>query len=168
VPDDDTYRIDPARSDDAEAMADLWVDLATDQRAYGSHLDPEANRDRMVEILLQQVVADTAFVARNGDRIVGFVTFGRESETFEQNIVRGQIHNIFVSEDHRGEGIGSDLLSAAEERLAAMGVDAVALQSMATNERARAFYRRHGYTPHRIELEKSAESDSLTKDDRQV
>ncbi|WP_336133787.1 GNAT family N-acetyltransferase [Natronomonas amylolytica] len=164
---DDAYRIDPADSDDAETMADLWVALAADQRAYGSHLDPEANRDRMVEVMLQQVVADTAFVARDGDRIVGFVTFGRESETFEQDLVRGQIHNVFVREGRRGEGIGTDLLSAAEERLVAMGVDSIALQAMATNERARAFYHRHGYRPHRIELEKPAESDSLTKGDRQ-
>jgi ribosomal protein S18 acetylase RimI-like enzyme len=167
VTDDTTPRIEPAESDDGETMADLWVALAENQRAYGSHLDPEANRERIHEVMLQHVVADTALVARDGDRIVGFVTFDRESESFEQDATRGLIHNVFVREGDRGEGIGTDLLSAAEDRLAAMGVDVIALQAMATNERARAFYRRHGYTPHRIELEKPAESDSLTKDDGQ-
>jgi ribosomal protein S18 acetylase RimI-like enzyme len=161
----DPVRIEAADTEDAETMADLWVDLAADQRAYGSHLDPEANRDRMVEVILQHVVADTALLARADDRIVGFVTFGRETDGLEGDTDRGIVHNVFVREDHRGRGIGSDLLAAAEERLRAMGVDAIALQAMANNERARDFYRRHGYRPHRIELEKPAESDSLTTDD---
>jgi ribosomal protein S18 acetylase RimI-like enzyme len=167
VTDDSSFRIEPADSDDAETMADLWVALAEDQRAYGSHLEPRANWERIHESMLQHVVADTALVARDGDRILGFVTFGPESENFEQDTTRGLIHNVFVREGHRGNGIGSDLLAAAEERLEALGVDAIALQAMATNDRARAFYRRHGYRPHRIELEKSAESDSLTKGDGQ-
>ncbi|MFQ3319762.1 MAG: ribosomal protein S18 acetylase RimI-like enzyme [Natronomonas sp.] len=157
--------IEAAESDDASAFADLWVDLAADQRQHGSHLRPSANRGRIREAMLQHVVTDTVLLAERDGDIVGFVTFGRESESFEQDVTRGLVHNIYVTAGHRGEGIGSALLAAAEETLAERGVDSVALQAMAANDEAREFYRRHGYDPHRIELEKAVESDSLTTDD---
>jgi ribosomal protein S18 acetylase RimI-like enzyme len=155
----------PIDSGDAELLADLWVELAADQRQHGSHLLAESNRRRIREAMLQHVVTDTALVARREGDVVGFVSFGRESESFEQDLIRGTVHNIYVRSGHRGEGIGSALLSRAEAALAERGVDAVCLQAMATNSEAREFYRRHGYDPHRIELEKPIESDSLTTDD---
>jgi len=36
----------------------------------------------------------------------------------------------------------------------------VALETMADNEAARRFYRRHGYEPHRIELERESDTHS--------
>lgn len=165
-------RIGPANSDDADAITDLWVDLAADQRRHGSHLQPEGNRARIHEAMLQHVVTDTVRVARRTaedaatEDIVGFVTFGLESESFEQDVSRGLVHNVYVREGHRSAGIGSALLAAAEGTLTERGVDTIGLQAMAPNDDARAFYRQHGYTPHRVELEKPAESDNLTTDDR--
>lgn len=157
--------VTPIDSGDAELLADLWVELAADQRQHGSHLLAESNRRRIREAMLQHVVTDTALVARREGDVVGFVSFGRESESFEQDLTRGTVHNIYVRSGHRGEGIGSALLSRAEATLVERGVDAVCLQAMATNNEARGFYRRHGYDPHRVELEKPIESDSLTTDD---
>ena len=154
-----------ANSLDADDVADLWVELAEDQRQHGSNLLPEANRTRVHETILKHVVTNTALVARRGDDVVGFVTFGPESERFRQDVTRGIVHNIYVQEGYRGEGIGTALLSTAEETLVDRGVDTLSLQAMAANEAARSFYRRHGYEPHRVEFEKSAESDSLTTDD---
>ena len=150
---------------DADDIADLWVELAEDQRQHGSNLLPEANRTRVHETMLKHVVTNTALVARRDDDVVGFVTFGQESESFRQDVTRGIVHNIYVQAGDRGEGIGSALLSTAEETLVDRGVDTLSLQAMAANDAARAFYRRHGYEPHRVEFEKSAESDSLTTDD---
>jgi ribosomal protein S18 acetylase RimI-like enzyme len=154
-----------AESADAGVLADRWVDLAADQRQYGSHLLADENRRRVRETMLNHVVTNTALVARRDDDVVGFVTFGQESESFQQDVTRGVVHNIYVAADHRGEGIGSALLATAERTLADRGVDTVGLQAMATNEAARSFYRRHGYEPHRVELEKSTGSDTLTTDD---
>ena len=164
------YVIDAADTDDADLMADRWVDLAADQRAYGSHLRPADNRDRIHETMLQHVVTDTALVARedapdDGAPLVGFVTFGRESEAYNQDAARGIVHNLYVRPSDRRQGVGSALLAAAETRLEARGVNAVALESMADNGAARSFYCRRGYAPHRVELEKPLESDTLTTDD---
>ena len=157
--------VESANSLDADGIADLWVELAEDQRQHGSSLLPEANRTRVHETMLKHVVTNTALVARLEDDVIGFVTFGQESERFRQDVTRGIVHNIYVQKDHRGKGIGTVLLSTAEETLVDRGVDTLSLQAMAANDAAREFYRRHGYEPHRVEFEKSAESDSLTTDD---
>jgi ribosomal protein S18 acetylase RimI-like enzyme len=157
--------IDGAESDDADRLAEIWVDLATNQRTHGSNLLPAENRNRVREAMLQHVVTDTVLVARRDDTIVGFVTFGRETEHYEQDVHRGVVHNIYVTDGNRGAGIGSELLARAESVLTEMGVDAVALQAMADNEAARRFYRRHGYEPHRVEFQKPTESDTLTTGD---
>lgn len=157
--------IGSADSDCVDELADRWVELARDQRRHGSHLLPAENRTRVREAMLRHVVGDTVRVARRDGDVVGFVTFGQESEHYQQDVTRGIVHNIYVAAGHRGEGVGSALLAAAEDSLADRGVDAVALQAMASNEAARAFYRTNGYDPHRVELEKSVESDTLTTDD---
>ncbi|WP_135852629.1 GNAT family N-acetyltransferase [Halorussus salinus] len=175
---------------DADAVADLWVELAEGQREFDSHLLPGENRQQVRESVAQHAVADELLVARadgatadadgesvsteTGDatdseeatdsELIGFVTVIVESSNYEQDVVRGVVQNIYVVPARRGEGIGSALLDAAEARLAEAGADAVSLEVMAANADARRFYRRHGYAPHRVELEKSVESDTLTKE----
>ncbi|WP_135825921.1 GNAT family N-acetyltransferase [Halorussus ruber] len=154
---------------DVDAVTDMWVDLAEGQREFGSHLFADGNRATVREAIARNAVGDGLLVAREkreDDRteIVGFVTFGVESDGYDQDVTRGVVRNIYVEPDRRGDGIGSALLDAAETRLAERGADAVSLDVMADNEDARRFYRRHGYAPHRVELEKSVESDTLTKE----
>jgi ribosomal protein S18 acetylase RimI-like enzyme len=158
LPDDVT--IESADSDDAAALSDLWVELALDQRQHGSHLRAVENEPRIHEMMLQHVATDTAILARRDGDAVGFVTFGAESGRYEQDCTRGFVHNIYVREADRGDGIGSGLIEAAESALEAMGVEVVALEAMAENEAARAFYRRLGYAPHRVELEKAINGDA--------
>jgi len=154
---------------DVDAVTDMWVDLAEGQREFGSHLFADGNRTTVREAIARNAVGDQLLVARDessDDRteIVGFVTFGVESDGYDQDVTRGVVRNIYVEPDRRGDGIGSALLDAAETRLAERGADAVSLDVMADNEDARRFYRRHGYAPHRVELEKSVENDTLTKE----
>jgi ribosomal protein S18 acetylase RimI-like enzyme len=158
--------IEPAGTRDVERLTDLWVTLAAGQRTHGSHLLSSANRTAIRESISRHVVGDAVLVARDGD-VVGFVMFTVENGTFEQDCLRGVVENLFVVSDRRGEGIGSALLEAAEERLHERGVDAVSLEVMAGNERARSFYRRQGYDHHRVELEKRPESDTHSKGDCQ-
>jgi len=144
----------------AGEIAELWVELARDQRAFGSHLRAEPNRATIREAIVRDIVAGGLLVAREDGAIVGFVMFGPESERFEQDVSRGIVRNIVVRPERRNEGIGAELLAAAERELAAAGFDAVALSALADNEAARRFYARAGYEPHRIDFEKSLESDS--------
>jgi len=147
--------------EDVDTIVDLWVRLAESQRAHGSHLFGDRNRTAVRETVVQRIVAENVRIARLDRQIVGFVMVTIDSGRYEQDETRGIIENIFVEPAHRDQGIGSALLDAAEELLHEAGADVLALEAMADNESARQFYRAHGYTPHRIELEKPTENDTL-------
>lgn len=151
-------RIETPDTDDADTLAELWVGLADGQRAFGSHLEAAENRDTIRESFFRHIVTDTVRVATEDDAIVGFVTFSIESGRFEQDTTRGIIENLYVTPEARGEGVGSALLAAGEAALFDAGADVIALDVMAENEDARRFYDRHGYQPHRVELEKESDT----------
>lgn len=134
-------------------IADLWVDLAAEQREYGSHLLAEENREGMRMAIAQGIHDDEVLVAKDGGELVGFIAFEIEHGAYRTSATRGVVRNVYVVPDERDAGIGGALFDAAESRLAAAGVDVVALEVMAGNDAARRFYRERGYDPHRIEYE---------------
>jgi ribosomal protein S18 acetylase RimI-like enzyme len=146
--------IEPPEVATVDTLVDLWVALASDQRAHDSHILPAENRSLVRETLARQVVTDGLRIARSGDEVVGFVSFDLERGAYEQDATRGVVRNVYVVPEYRGRGIGSDLMDAAESALRAAGATVVSLEAMAGNDRARAFYRDRGYTPHRIQFEK--------------
>jgi len=149
----------------AEDLADLWVDLAESQRAHDSHILPADNRPRIRQSIAEHLVQDRVLVAREDETILGFVMFTIERAAFKQDVLRGIVENLYVRPERRSEGIGSALLAAAEDALTEQGVDVIALEVMARNEGARRFYRRAGYEPRRVELEKPVRTDTTSRGD---
>lgn len=152
--------ITTASTELTDRLTDMWVDLARDQRSYGSHLLGPENRAGIRETVVQRIVADNLLVARREDSVVGFAMFSVEHGRYEQDVTPGLVENLYVEPAARREGIGSALLRAAEERLVADGATVIQLEAMADNDTARQFYAAHGYTPHRLELEKPTENDT--------
>ncbi len=161
----DRVTIGTAQSNESNVLATLWVRLAESQRAHGSHLLPEKNRQQIRETIVRHIVSNTVLVARDDDDIVGFVMFTMETGGYQQDENRGIVQNLYVEPPYRDSGLGAELLQAAEEKLKQRGAETVALEVMANNMDARRFYRRLGYEPHRVELEKSVESDTHSKGD---
>jgi ribosomal protein S18 acetylase RimI-like enzyme len=166
-------RIESPSTDAADAIADLWVVLAGEQREFGSRILAAENRDAIRVAVLRGVVDDGVRVARadptdefeaEPDAILGFVTFSVGTGVYENAIRRGKIENLFVRPAVRNEGIGSQLLDAAIDALSDRGVSEVSLEVMADNEPARRFYRRHGFSPHRVGLTRSIGSDTDSRD----
>lgn len=169
--DADDIVVEAAGAGDAERVADLWVDLAAGQREYGSHLRADTNRAVARDAATRHAVTGGLRVARapDGD-LVGFVTFAPETGSYEQDVERGTVHNLYVRPAFRDRGVGGRLLAAAEAALAAAGADVVSLEVMADNAGARRFYARAGYEPHRVEVEKpldGARSDTDSREDGQ-
>lgn len=157
--DDDSVRVTPATVDDVDIVTDLWIALAEGQRAHGSTLLAEANRATVREWVARSVVTGELLVARDDAADpIGFVGFAIDHGGYERNRTRGTVSNLFVVPERRDEGIGAALLRAAERALGEAGAEAVALEALIGNERARDFYADHGYEPHRVELTKSLAS----------
>jgi ribosomal protein S18 acetylase RimI-like enzyme len=55
------------------------------------------------------------------------------------------LNHLEIHPDHRGRGIGTKLINAAERRLGKLGFDQVALAVEVTNRRATRLYRRLGF-----------------------
>ena len=81
-------------------------------------------------------------VARTGagpeSAVAGFIVV--EAEGAEAHVI-----TIDVMESHRRAGVGTALLRAIEERLAARGVRQVELETATSNAAAVAFWEGHGY-----------------------
>lgn len=152
---EETVSVEPGDISVADDVAALWVRLADDQQAHGSHLLAESNRDLARDSAAQHAVTGGLLVARDGSELVGFITFSKERGDYDVGVERGLVHDLFVRSSHRDSGIGSRLLNAAERRLANDGIDRVSLEAMASNTDARRFYERHGYEQFRVELEKT-------------
>ena len=151
---------------DIEPIVDAWLLLAQDQQRYGSTLKIEENRTAIRKEVTHLIVADTVFVARCENEFCGFVMFHRQDGVYAESISRGTVTNLFVLPAYRGNGIGSALLSKAENALYEEGVDLVTIEVLAGNADAKRFYDREGYSPHRIEVAKKFERDNNSREHR--
>jgi len=101
----------------------------------------EANHNRPAVVIDKKIAVKDQlfFVAVLGDSIVGTVMAGYDGH-------RGWIYSLSVSPPHRRQGIGSRLMSMAEDALRSKGCVKVNLQIMQGNESVAAFYSSLGYS----------------------
>ena len=79
------------------------------------------------------------FVAVKGSNVVGTVMAGYDGH-------RGWIYSIAVHPEYQKQGIGSDLLCFAQDKLHDLGCLKVNLQIMEGNESVQRFYLANGYS----------------------
>ncbi len=88
-----------------------------------------------------------------GGRVVGAVWAGIRVDPVDF-IPICYIYDLEVSEDSRGHGIGTKLLSAVEEFCRLKGVRRLALTTPARNKEAIEWYRRKGFAISRVYMQK--------------
>lgn len=121
-------------------VGSLWKDVFGYE---ASHNAPDIVIDKKVDFN-----DGLFFVAVENDNVIGTVMAGYDGH-------RGWIYSMAVSPDYRKKGLGSALLSFAEEKLAERGCMKINLQIMAGNEPVQAFYLSNGYqTEKRISMGK--------------
>jgi GNAT superfamily N-acetyltransferase len=130
-----TYRLRPARTGDAGAVATIWRDgwrdghLGNVPDALVAIRTPESFRTRAAGR-----VAD-ATVAVAGEEVAGFVM-----------VAGDEVEQVYVAAGHRGSGVAGLLLTEAERLVAAGGHRRAWLAVATGNARARRFYERSGWT----------------------
>lgn len=140
---------------DAAAVASLHV--RSWQVAYRGQL-PDAFLDALTEEIEQRTqrwrghVADassrgwTQLVAEDGDRVVGFVSFGPPQDRSLDPSV-GELYAIYLDPDHWGRGYGRALMAAAVSGLTERGYSEAILWVLESNARTRRFYEIAGWVP---------------------
>lgn len=80
------------------------------------------------------------FVAVTDKEVVGYASAGPRKGDSE-----GQLFTIYVDPDHWGEGVGTELLAAATDHLAMLGMERMRVEVFAENDVGNAFYQTHGF-----------------------
>jgi ribosomal protein S18 acetylase RimI-like enzyme len=119
----------PLRQPSSSHVDALWMDAFPDDKAWNvaAVAIPEKTRFQ----------PDLMLVALEDGVIVGSIMAGYDEH-------RGWISRIAVLRSHQKKGIGQALISAAEERLAALGCIKVNLQVIESNSGVVEFYQRAG------------------------
>lgn len=148
-------QIRPATTADAEGITRVFLESAD----HHARIDPERyfvpERDLIVEHYRtgQQHPSQThrtiTLVAEIEGEIAGFLD-ARLREPFDamhRNMTYCFIADIAVAESYRSQGVGEQLMDAAEEWGRRNGAKFVTLEHHVDNHRAAGFYQRLGYQP---------------------
>jgi GNAT superfamily N-acetyltransferase len=132
----------PARESDAPALAVL-----TTQLGYPTRTEEAAARLRT----LQGSPEDAVLVAALEEgEVIGWIhvtaVHGLELPPY------ALIVGLVVHEDHRGRGIGEELVEATAEWAHRNGYDTLRVRSNTVRARAHAFYERLGFTRHKTQV----------------
>ncbi|HEX4165095.1 MAG TPA: GNAT family N-acetyltransferase [Bryobacteraceae bacterium] len=84
------------------------------------------------------------FVACLDNRVVGWIDVGIVQHL--QGSAYGEIGGLIVADEHRGCGIGQQLLRRAEEWTASFNVEKMLVRSRTEREGAHVFYNRNGFS----------------------
>ena len=157
IPETRIVEIDAGRIDE---LRDLWLALHRYHREIGSRPlvdEDERSWARRQATYLWWLAEGTGLLlgAERGGVLVGYVAVQLHDgpdDTFPLGDRWAEIYSLSVAPDARGEGIGSRLLDAVDERLAEMGIVDLAVAAMVENEAARALYERRGFTAREVVL----------------
>ncbi|GAB3160999.1 GNAT family N-acetyltransferase [Amycolatopsis stemonae] len=138
------YTIRKARRDDVEAIVRM---LADDQlgatRDDPEDLEPYLRAFAEIEADPQQLL----MVAASDDKPVGTLQLTIIPGLARRGALRGQIEAVRIHADHRGSGLGADLMRWAIDESRRRGCALVQLTSDVSRTGAHRFYERLGFVP---------------------
>jgi GNAT superfamily N-acetyltransferase len=148
------------RADDAAAIRGCIVELQDFERQIDDRLRPgEAMASEYLRHILGRCRehAGTILVAEHGGAIVGFAAILARVPFESLDDPPGEyalVSDLAVLEVFRGRGIGTGLLSEAEQYATAAGATELRISVLSANETAVQLYRRAGFIPYSETLAK--------------
>ena len=124
---------------DLDRCRALWAEMT--QRHRDIYEDPTIGGDNPgleFDRHLSDVGAGRVWVATFGEEVVGLVSLIQKDE-------QAEVEPIVVSSQHRGRGIGRELLSHAVEQAKRFGVVCLSVKPVARNEAAISFFYDAGF-----------------------
>ena len=131
--------------------------LARVDNAGRLHKGPEYGKRFTDEMLLETGDSGRVLVATLDDQIVAFAAGMLEESSTEDEMESipfksGRIAELYVSEGHRGAGIGIGLVDELEAFFQEHGCDTSRVEVFAPNEGAHDFYLELGYADRNIDM----------------
>ncbi|MBC7909260.1 MAG: GNAT family N-acetyltransferase [Pyrinomonadaceae bacterium] len=149
-----------ATTGDLAAVSSYGGELIRQHHAYDSQrfIGFDAIKIDLPVFYREQLVREDAaiLVAELGGRIVGYAFVRLEAESFiNLSDATAWIHEIYVDESARGQGVSALLMKAAINAARRLGSGSVMLSVAPGNARARKLFDRHGFrlTMHEMRLD---------------
>lgn len=134
-------RIEPAMIEDLPQLADLLIDLFSQERDF------EPNREKQLRglrLILEQPNRGRIFVVRNENKIIGMINLLITISTAEGGFVL-LLEDLVIHKEHRGQGYGRQLLNYACDFAREKGFTRITLLTDKPNLIAKDFYLHHGF-----------------------
>ncbi len=134
--------IKPATEQDINALGGLL------QQLFAIEADFHFNAAKTSRALRQLINDDRAcvLVAHDDDNVIGMCTAQLVISTAE-GAYSAWVEDVIVDSEHRGKGIGKQLLSTLEEWAKGQGAPRLQLLADMENQPALGFYRRNNWRP---------------------
>ncbi len=149
------YVIRPGRREDAAAAAALWMRSAEEHTGYDAVYATSPDAEKIMRRFLADLSSSAhscLYVAELPDgtgeaaEVVGFLSGEiREGSPAFSPKTWAAVEDIYVTHEHRSQGLGRALVDACAEWARERGADGVSLQVAAGNGRARKFYDTLGF-----------------------
>jgi GNAT superfamily N-acetyltransferase len=137
----------PATVSDTDRLLDLWLELIEHHRRLSPGLPGLRPTRKSLHAEIERGLGSGAcriFVAESEGEIVGFL-FAEADAPRGSRQGAGQIHETFVSPEHRRRGVGGRLVRVAVDWLGGRGASRVSVRVEETNPEARLFWLHHGF-----------------------
>jgi GNAT superfamily N-acetyltransferase len=134
-------RIEPATLDDLSELAELLMDLFSQEEDFTPDREKQL---RGLRLILEQPSRGRIFVLRNHQKIIGMINLLITISTAEGGFVL-LVEDLVIRQEHRGQGYGSRLLKHAIEFARQKHFLRLTLLTDQPNE-SRRFYLKHGFS----------------------
>lgn len=143
-----------------ESLKQLWLSLAREMFKIERFILPSAeNADKWISFTRDTLVRGKGFlfVAKNGNKPIGFCTSSIFEMPLEASEIMGSINDLYVLPEFRGRGIGRKLVAESLKKLKAQGVNTARLNVLKENRAAVKLYRKLGFKIYNYGMEKTLE-----------
>ena len=133
--------IEQATMEDLPQMAELLYDLFSHE---GDFVPDRQKNKRGLELILEQPSRGRIFVYRWNGQILGMINLLFTISTAEGGFVV-LLEDVIVHHNHRGRGVGTQLLNHAIEYAKKKDFLRITLLADRVNEEGQQFFQRHGF-----------------------
>lgn len=155
--------IRPALPADLPGVTRLWEQLDDYHRQVGLSFPQAVEAGKAWLASFERTLGRFSFlwVAQSGDQLEGFL-LGRLKHTpaYLGGVTVGEISDLYVSENLRGQGVASRLVELALDQFRALHVHSVEVQVMQQNAGGRRFWENQGFQTELVQVRKIMDEES--------
>jgi RimJ/RimL family protein N-acetyltransferase len=137
-----SFVVRPAVPRDAASFLELWRAVVAEERYVRTERVTTSVRHYRRRFRRSWTPDEAELVAILGNRVIGHLNVSREESPATRHVAS---LGMSVAAGHRGQGVGTSLMSECIRWARTVGVEKLALSVYPDNERALALYRKFGF-----------------------